>query len=101
SGLSERSGGRPYELKEEMSPAVAAGAGNEPTEFVHVILTGPPASRLSINTPSVTDTATTGIVIAGVPATVGLTRPGALLYSTTAAAPAFIAFEALMKNEQV
>src|SRR5205823_678450 len=45
-------------------------------------------------------TATTGIVMAGVPATVGVMNPGWLLYKMTAAAPAFWAFNDLMKNGQ-
>jgi hypothetical protein len=62
---------------------------------------GPEASRLSIRAPSTSEIATTGIVIGGVPATVGLNRPATLLYRTTAAAPACWALSALSWNGQV
>ena len=61
---------------------------------VHVIVTGPPARRESIRTPFTSVIATTGIVIAGVPVTVGEMNPGTLLYSTTLAAPALCALNA-------
>ena len=43
---------------------------NEPKSSVQVSVTGPAASRPSISTPSASEIATTGIVIAGLPITV-------------------------------
>ena len=77
SGLSPSSASTPYELNDEIRPPV--GFGNVPVVFVHVIVAGPAAILPSINTPSVSETATTGIVIGIGPATVGLNRPGTLL----------------------
>ena len=77
SGFSWRSAVIPYELNDEISPPV--GLRNVPLSLVHVMSTGPAARRLLISTPSVSEIATVGIVIGGVPATVGLKRPAALL----------------------
>ena len=77
SGLSPSSASSPYELNAEIRPPV--GFGNDPVVFVHVIVDGPAAILPSISTPSVSEMATTGIVIGVAPATVGLNRPGTLL----------------------
>src|SRR4030067_3749479 len=89
SGLTTRSGLSPYELNDEIRPPV--GLTKVPVRFVHVMVTGPAASRSLMSTPSVSEIATTGIVVAGGPATVGLKRPPTLLESTTADAAAFCA----------
>ena len=81
-----RSGANPYDEKLEINPPV--GFGSLAIWLVQVIVTGPLASRLSISAPLAAVIATTGIVIGGVPATVGEMKPAALLYSTTPAAPA-------------
>ena len=65
SGLKLRSGASPNEEKLEMRFAV--GFGSLTTWFVHVIVTAPAASRPLISAPRSAVTATTGIVIAGVP----------------------------------
>jgi hypothetical protein len=92
SGLSARSGDRPYELNEEIELPV--GLTKLPCSSVQVMFTGPVARRPSINTPSVSEIITTGIVIAGVPSTLPEKRPVTLLYRTTAMAPAFCALSA-------
>src|SRR5919198_1465415 len=81
SGLSTRSGETPYDENDEISPPV--GLGNESSWSVHVMVTGSDARRPLINTPSASDMATTGIVIACGPTTVAVKRPATLLYSTT------------------
>ena len=53
--------------------------GKESSSPVHDSVTDPALSRSRITTPSVSETATTGMVMAGLPATVGLTRPAMLL----------------------
>jgi hypothetical protein len=75
--LNDRSGGRPYDEKLEISPAVACGSLI--SVGVQVIVVSPAAMRASMTAPSAAVMATTGIVIAGVPATVGLMRPAAVL----------------------
>ena len=55
------------------------GFGNVPVSFVHVSVVGPAAMRPSITAPSAAVIATTGIVIGGEPATVGLSAPATLL----------------------
>src|SRR6185295_17299515 len=77
SGLSVRSGVTPYELKLEIRPPV--GFGSDTTPEVHVIAGASAAMRPSIIAPSAEPIETTGIVIDGVPATVGFTMPAALL----------------------
>ena len=52
----------PYELKDEMRPPVGFTTVTVPA--VHVSVTGPEASRESISAPSVSEIATTGIVMA-------------------------------------
>ncbi len=69
SGFRSSSASSPYELNDEISPPV--GFVNVPVSSVQVIVTGPATSRLWISRPSVSEMATTGIVIAGDPATVG------------------------------
>ena len=61
SGLSDRSGARPYELNDEIRFAV--GFGRLTCCVVHVIVTLPAARRESIRAPSPAVIATTGIVI--------------------------------------
>jgi hypothetical protein len=68
------------------------GLRKVPVAAVQLSVCGPKVMALLMATPSTSETATTGIVMAGVPATVGLKRPAELLYSTTAAAPASRAF---------
>ena len=86
SGLRLKSGARPNDEKVEMRPPVGLGALT--ISVLQVSVTGPTASRAAINSPSVPVTATTGIVIAVGPATVGFSGAATLLYSTTADAPA-------------
>src|SRR5262245_43327271 len=89
SGLMARSGDMPYEENDDIRLPIEFT--NESSWFVHVIVTAPPARRPLISAPSVSEMATTGIATGGaggVGTTVGETRPGALLYSTTATAPA-------------
>src|SRR5262249_54731922 len=86
SGLKLRSAARPNDEKLEMRLLV--GFTSPVTWFVHVRSTTPLASRASINAPRAAVTATTGIVIGGIPATVGEMNPATLLYSTTPIAPA-------------
>ncbi len=82
SGLRSSSASSPYELNDEMRPPV--GFVNEPVSSVQLSVCGPASIALLIDTPSVSETATTGIVT-GFPsapaatATVGLKRPGTLL----------------------
>src|SRR5437660_925612 len=99
SGFNVRSGDKPYELKDEINPPVAFG--NDTDWLVHVIVTGPPAMRPLIAAPAVLLMLTTGMVIGGLPATVGLTMPATLLYSTTPAAPACCALVAFTKKPHV
>ena len=75
-----------------MRPPV--GCGSLAMSDVHVIVTGPLARRPSIRTPLAALMLTTGIVMGGVPATVGEMKPGTLLYRTTPAAPAVCALNA-------
>ena len=77
SGLKLRSGARPNDEKLEIRFAV--GFGSLTIWLVHVIVTAPAARRPLIRAPLSAEIATTGIVIAGVPATVGETNPAALL----------------------
>ena len=77
SGLKLKSGGSPHDENDEIRLAV--GFGSLATWSVHVIVTGPPASLESIIAPFAAVMATTGIVTAGVPATVGFRNPAALL----------------------
>jgi hypothetical protein len=67
---------------------LAVGFGSEPMRPVQVIVTLPEASRPSMSVPRAAVTATTGMVIGGVPATVAARKPATLLYSTTPTAPA-------------
>ncbi len=92
SGFSVRSAASPYDEKSDTSPPVGFGVVIQPS--TQVIDTGPVASDAASAVPSVSGISTTGIVIGVAPATVMLVRPGALLYSTTAFAPAFCAFSA-------
>src|SRR5262245_24792886 len=104
SGFSDRSGARPYELKEEIRLPV--GFGTLDCVSVHVIVAPPAAMSPSTVAPCACVIATTGIVT-GVPsgmpgggvavgATVGLMKPAALLYRITPAAPAVSALIALL-----
>ena len=79
SGLRVRSGAIPYELNDEMWPPFRLATETYPS--VHVIVTGPVASRLLISMPSACEMATTGMCTAfgPVPVTLGLTRPTTLL----------------------
>src|SRR2546426_12609995 len=94
SGLNERSGARPYELKLEMRPPV--GLGKLPIAALHVSVVGPRAIWALTAAPRVSDVMTTGIVTAGVPAMLGVMNPGALLYRTTPMAPALWALNAFV-----
>ena len=74
SGLKLKSGGRPHDENDEMRFAV--GLGSLATWFVQVIVTAPPARRLSMITPLTAVIATTGTVIAGVPRDRRTEEPG-------------------------
>src|SRR5262245_27098524 len=97
SGLIERPGDRPYELNEEINAPV--GLTNVAVSFVQVMLTDPEARRPSISTPSESRINTTGIVTAGVPATLAAMYSAMSLYTTTPAAPALCAFKAFWWKE--
>ena len=77
SGLSSSVAAVPYELKLEIRLPVAFG--NVPRSVPQVSVVGPAAIRPSRMAPSAAVIATTGIVIGGGPATVGLSAPGTLL----------------------
>ena len=67
SGLRSSSGDKPYELKDEIRRPV--GLGICARSFVQVMLTGPPANRVSMSSPSSLLIVTTGMVRGGAPAT--------------------------------
>src|SRR6478672_1166114 len=89
SGLKSSSAVGPKELNVLTSPAV--GFGVLTSWSVHVRDVG---SSPAMVVPLASVSATTGMVIGGVPATVGLMKPATLLYSTTAVAPPAWAFAA-------
>ena len=99
SGFRLRSAASPYELKADISPWV--GFGRVSHWSVQVMVTGPALSRCVIACPSAWSIMTTGIVIGGSPVSDGVIAPGALLYSTTALAPACWARSAFWWKEQV
>src|SRR5512146_1977672 len=86
SGLSARSGDRPYELNVEIR--LPAGFVTLVTPDCHVRVVVPAAISASSAAPSAAVMPTTGMVIAGEPATVAFRKPAPLLYRTTAEAPA-------------
>src|SRR6266550_4527894 len=95
SGLRVRSGDGPNELKLEMRLPVETEVFE--SSGVQVRIAPPARIRLKIARPSSAVTATTGMVIGGAPGmTVAERNPGALLYRTTADAPASCAAFAFM-----
>ena len=73
SGFTVSSAFRPYELNDEIWPAVGLSTVADPGSHVKVV--GPAAIMLWSCTPRASDVPTTGIVIAGTPATVAAKKP--------------------------
>src|SRR5918999_878297 len=93
SGLNPSDGARPQEVNDDGCPAVAFA--KTPLSSVQLSVCDSASIALLIAAPSVSEMATTGMVTGwpsalapGCTATVAPKRPGTLLYSTTAAAPA-------------